>query len=295
MTAIFDSAAGAPHEEPELDADQVGTGPAAATTGDAKALGQARLEEIGSFVRFAAKTIRSIPTAVRLYPSEVARQASRLITENSLVILFMLFMMGAVLGLTAHFLFTSIGIDSYIAAVNSVGGMRGIIQVVFGWIVAAKVGCGIVAEIGAMRISEEIDAMEVMGIRSIPYLASTRLVAAMFVMPMLFITALSVNFIAGYLFNVTLLNTVSSGGFGYFLFLFQNLKDFFIAMFWGTFLGTIIVLVATYYGYTAKGGPVGVGRNTAQSMLVNLVLVSMIGMALVQLFYGNDPNAPIGN
>ena len=50
--------------------------------------------------------------------------------------------------------------------------------------------------------------------------------------------------------------------------------------------------MATYFGYTAKGGPVGVGRNTAQSMLVNLVLVCIIGMVLVQLFYGNDPNAP---
>jgi len=257
--------------------------------------GQDQIEEVGNFVDFALKTIRSVPTAIRLYPSEVVRHASRLIIENSVVILFMLFMMGAVLGLTAHVLFTSIGIDSYIAAVNSVGGMRGIIQVVFGWIVAAKVGCGIVAEIGAMRISEEIDAMEVMGVRSIPFLASTRLIAAVCVMPMMFITALSVNFVAGYLFNVSLLNTVSPGGFSYFLFLFQNFKDFWISMVWGTFLGTIIVLVATYYGYTAKGGPVGVGRNTAQSMLVNLVLVSMIGMALVQLFYGNDPNAPIGN
>jgi phospholipid/cholesterol/gamma-HCH transport system permease protein len=253
------------------------------------------LDGIGDFVEFSGKAFREIPTAIRLYPAEVVRHAADLFRSNALVVLGMLFMMGAVLGLTANFLFESIGIDSYIAAVNSVGGMRGIIQVVFGWVVAAKVGCGIVAELGAMRISEEIDAMEVMGIRSIPYLVSTRLAAGALVMPLLFVSAMSVNFFAGYLFNVRLLDTVSSGGFSYFLFLFQNMRDFIISVVWGTFLGVVILLVASYFGYTAKGGPVGVGRNTAQSMLVNLVLVSMIGMTLVQLFYGNSPNAPIGN
>lgn len=250
---------------------------------------------LGDFVEFSGKAFRQIPTAIRLYPAEIVRHAADLFRSNALVVLGMLFMMGAVLGLTANFLFESIGIDSYIAAVNSVGGMRGIIQVVFGWVVAAKVGCGIVAELGAMRISEEIDAMEVMGVRSVPYLVSTRIAAGALVMPLLFVSAMSVNFFAGYLFNVRLLQTVSSGGFSYFLFLFQNLRDFIVSVVWGTVLGVVILLVACYFGYNAKGGPVGVGRNTAKSMLVNLVLVSLIGMALVQLFYGNSPNAPIGN
>lgn len=254
-----------------------------------------RLDKVGDFVAFGLEAIREIPLAIRLYPSEIMRHCGVLVRQNSLVVLFLLFMLGAVLGLTAHFLFTSIGIDSYIAAVNSVGGMRGIIQVVFGWIVAAKVGCGIVAELGAMRISEEIDALEVMGIRSVAYLVSTRIVATALVMPLLFIVALSVNFFAGYLFNVEFLNTVSSGGFEYFLFLFQNGKDFVICVVWSFLLSLMLVIVSCYYGFTAKGGPVGVGRNTAQSMLVNLVGISILSMMLVQLFYGNDPNAPIGN
>lgn len=250
---------------------------------------------LGDFVEFSAKVFREIPYAIRLYPSEIMRLTSAMVRENAAVILGLLFMMGAVMGLTASFLFSSIGIDSYVAAVNSVGGMRGIIQVVFGWVVAAKIGCGIVAELGAMRISEEIDAMDVMGVRSVPYLVSARVVAGAVSMPLLFITGLAVNFMAGYLFNVSLLNTVSGGGFSYFLFLFQNLRDFLIAMFWGTFLGTSIVLVACYFGFYVSGGPVGVGRATAKSMLVNLVMVSGIAMVLVQLFYGNSPNSPIGN
>lgn len=253
------------------------------------------LEGIGQFLAFIGQAIREIPLAIRLYPAEIMRHASILAIQNAAVILFMLFMLGGVLGLTAHFLFSSIGIDSFIAAVASIGGLRGIMQVVFGWIVAAKVGCGIVAELGAMRISDEIDALEVMGIRSVPYLASTRIVAAMLVLPLLFVIGMAVNFGAAYLFNVGLLDTVSPGGFMYFLFLFQNLRDFTLAIVWATTIGMIIVAVACYFGFTAGGGPVGVGRNTAQSMLVNLVLVSLLGMVLIQLFYGNNPNAPIGN
>jgi len=254
-----------------------------------------RLEKIGEFVDFMLQVFREIPLAIRLYPSEIMRHCGALIRQNSAVIMFMVFMLGAVLGLTAHFLFTSIGIDSYIAAVNSVAGVRGIVQVIFGWIVAAKVGCGIVAELGAMRISEEIDALEVMGVRSVAFLASTRVVAGVIVLPLLFMIGLAVNFAAGWLFNVEFLNTVSSGGFEYFLFLFQNGRDFAIAVMWAFLLSLMLVLVSCYFGFTAKGGPVGVGRNTAQSMLVNLVGISILSMMLVQLFYGNDPNAPIGN
>jgi phospholipid/cholesterol/gamma-HCH transport system permease protein len=254
-----------------------------------------RMESTGEFVEFAMATFKEIPTAIRLYPDEIMRHCGAMIRSNAVVVTFMLFMMGAVMGLTAHFLFSNIGIDSYIAAVNSVAGVRGICQVVFGWIIAAKLGCGIVAELGAMRISDEIDALEVMGIRSIPFLASTRVIAAVLVLPVLFVIGLLVNFWAGWLFNVELLATVSSGGFEYFLYLFQNVRDFMIAIVWAGILGLTIVVVACFFGYTASGGPVGVGRNTAQSMLVNLVLVSIIGMMLVQLFYGNDPNAPIGN
>lgn len=265
------------------------------TATGASAPGEERLESVGGFVEFILQVFREIPTAVRLYPAEIMHHCGAQIRQNFLVAIFMLFMMGAVMGLTANFLFASIGIDSLIAAVNSVAGLRGMCQVVFGWIIAAKLGCGIVAELGAMRISEEIDALEVMGVRSVPYLASTRVIAAGITMPLLFVVGLLVNFGAGWLFNVELLNTVSSGGFEYFLYLFQNGKDFTIAMVWALVLGVMIVVVACYFGYTASGGPVGVGRATAQSMLVNLVLVSIVGMVLVQLFYGNSPNAPIGN
>jgi phospholipid/cholesterol/gamma-HCH transport system permease protein len=246
------------------------------------------LESAGELVSFAARAVREMPAAIRLYPSEVFRQAGLFIRSNAAVVLFMLFMLGALMGITGSFLFEGIGLDSYVSAINSIPLMRGVIEIVFGWILAAKAGCGIVAEIGAMRISEEIDAMEVMGIRSIPYLVGTRLAAALVVLPFLFVSALVVHFFAAKLFFVDLLNTVSAGGFDNVLFLLQSPRDLMVAMLWGTIVGFIVIVVATYFGYTASGGPVGVGRATAQAMLVNLVLISITALLIAQIFYANS-------
>jgi phospholipid/cholesterol/gamma-HCH transport system permease protein len=248
----------------------------------------APFEQAGELVAFAIRAVREVPVAVRLYPSEVFRQAALLIRSNALVVLFMLFMLGALIGITGTFLFEGIGLESYVSAINGGPLFRGVIQIVFGWILAAKAGCGIVAELGAMRISEEIDAMEVMGIRSIPYLVGTRLAASVLVLPFLFVAALGVHFIAARLFFVDMLDAVSSGGFEYVLFLTHNQRDLAIAVGWATLIGLIVTTVATYYGYTAKGGPVGVGRNTAQAMLVNLVLISVVSMIVAQIFYANE-------
>jgi phospholipid/cholesterol/gamma-HCH transport system permease protein len=248
---------------------------------------RAPFEDAGTLVAFGLRVLRELPATVRLYPSEVLRQCGLLIRSNALVVLFMLFMLGALLGITGTFLFEGIGLESYVAAIPAVPLMRGVVEIVFGWVLAAKAGCGIVAELGAMRISEEIDAMEVMGVRSIPYLVGTRVMASLIVLPFLFVTSLGVFFVSSKLFFVDFLSSVSSGGFFYVLFLFQSPRDFLVALTWGTVVGFVVTVVACYYGYTASGGPVGVGRSTAQAMLVNLVLISVIAMIMAQIFYAN--------
>lgn len=248
---------------------------------------RAPFEDAGSLVAFGLRVVRELPAAVRLYPAEVLRQCGLLIRSNALVILFMLFMLGALLGITGTFLFEGIGLESYVAAISSVPMMRGVVEIVFGWVLAAKYGCGIVAELGAMRISEEIDAMDVMGVRSLPYLVGCRVVAALVVLPALFVAALGIHFVASKLFFVNLLSSVSDGGFDYVLFLLQSPRDFLVAVLWGTVTGFIVTVVACYYGYNASGGPVGVGRATAQGMLVNLVLISVTAMVMAQIFYAN--------
>jgi len=250
-------------------------------------------EQAGELLGFAFRAVREMPVAMRLYPSEVFRQAGLVIRSNAIVVFFMLFMLGALLGISTTFLFEGIGLESYVGAVPSMT-MRGVTEIVFGWVLAAKAGCGIVAELGAMRISEEIDAMEVMGVRSMPFLVGTRVLAAVMVLPFMFATALCVLFVGSRLFMVDFLDAVSPGGFTNALFLMQDGHDLAFAIFWGTLVGFIVTVVACYYGYTVSGGPVGVGRNTAQSMLVNLVLISLTSMILAQVFYANVFNEAFG-
>lgn len=253
------------------------------------------VEDIGGLVKFSGQTLREIPVAVRLYPSEILHQAGRLVRENALLAIFMIFMLGLLYGLTLHHMFANLGITSYQGGQAAVATMRGPAHTPFGWIVAAKVGCGLVAEIGAMRVSEEIDAMEVMGVRPIAYLASTRVVAGLVVFPFIWISSVWAEFIGQYLVNAKFLDSVSPGGYFDILFLMHNSKDLMFSTAWATLMVMAIMLVGCYYGYSAKGGSLGVGHNTARSMLINMVVISVLATAMVQLFYGNAPNAAIGN
>ena len=252
------------------------------------------LTESGDLLGFGIRVIREIPVAIRLYPAEIGRQMGLLVRSNGLVVLAMLVMLGALLGITGTVLFEGLGLESYVAAMPAMPLMRGIAEIVFGWILAAKAGCGIVAELGAMRISEEIDAMEVMGVRPIPYLIGTRVVAAAVVLPFLFVAGLKVFFLSAKFFYVDFLHTVSAGGYSNVLYLLQSPRDLFIAILWGTVVGITVTIVSCYYGYNAKGGPVGVGRGTAQSMLVNLVLISLIAMLMAQIFYAQNLGEAFG-
>jgi phospholipid/cholesterol/gamma-HCH transport system permease protein len=159
---------------------------------------------------------------------------------------------------------------------------------------AAKVGTGIVAELGAMRISDEIDALEVMGVDSMTFLCATRLLAAWIVLPFMYISAVGVAFFASYLAVVKQVASVSAGGYFLIFWEYQNPTDYLYSLIKGMMMATAIVLVGCYYGYNASGGPVGVGTATAKSMVVNLVLVNLIGMMGTQVFWGANPRAPIG-
>ena len=172
--------------------------------------------------------------------------------------------------------------------------LRELVPYAFGYMMAAKVGTGLVAEIGSMRISDEIDALEVMGIDSILFLCATRLLAAWIVLPFVYMAAVGAGFFASYLAIVQQIGEVSSGGYFLISWMFQNPPDFVYSVVKGMAMATAIVLVGCYYGYTASGGPVGVGAATAKSMVLNIVLVHLIGMLGTQLFWGANPRAPIG-
>ncbi len=225
---------------------------------------------------------------------EALRQSGILIVSSTLIIISLMFVLGLQCGIEGAYFLEAQGAPAYSGVFTAWCDLREITPYAFGYMMSAKVGTGIVAELGAMRISDEIDALEVMGIDSITFLCATRLLAAWLVLPFMYLAGIGAAFLASYIAVVQQVGTVSSGGYLLIFWQFQNPPDFVYSLIKAMFMATAIVLVGCYYGYNASGGPVGVGTATAKSMVLNIVLVHLIGMLGTQIFWGANPRAPIG-
>jgi phospholipid/cholesterol/gamma-HCH transport system permease protein len=254
------------------------------------------LASSGEIANFTARVFGEVwSLRVMRFFGETLRQAGILIVYSTLVIWGLVFITGlGTCGIEGAYFTESTGAPAYAGVFAAWCNLREAVPYAFGYMMSAKVGTGIVAELGAMRISEEIDALEVMGVNSITFLCTTRLLAAWIVLPFMYIGAIGVAFLASYIAIVQQIGYVSSGGYLLVFWQFQNAPDLLFSLIKGMAMATTIVLVACYYGYNASGGPVGVGTATAKSMVLNLVFVTLIGMFGTQVFWGGNPRAPIG-
>ena len=225
---------------------------------------------------------------------EALRQSGILIISSTMVIWGLVFITGLECGIEGAYFNRAVGAPAYAGVFAAWCDLRELVPYAFGYMMSAKVGTGIVAELGSMRISDEIDALEVMGIDSVLFLCATKLLAAWMVLPFMYMAAVGAGFFASYLAVVKQIGEVSSGGFFLIFWMFQNPPDLLYSVIKGMVMATFIVLVGCYYGYHAGGGPVGVGTATAKSMVLNIVLVHVIGMLGTQVFWGANPRAPIG-
>jgi phospholipid/cholesterol/gamma-HCH transport system permease protein len=253
------------------------------------------LASTGDIAKFCGRVLRDVyGLRVFRFFGEALRQAGILILSSTIVIWGLVFIIGLQCGIEGAYFNRSVGAPAYAGVFSAWCDLRELVPYAFGYMMAAKVGTGIVAELGSMRISDEIDALEVMGIDSMTFLCATRLLAAWLVLPFMYIAAVGAGFFASYLAVVQQIGEVSSGGFFLIFWMFQNPPDLLYSVIKGMVMATCIVLVGCYYGYNAGGGPVGVGTATAKSMVLNIVLVHLIGMLGTQLFWGANPRAPIG-
>jgi phospholipid/cholesterol/gamma-HCH transport system permease protein len=249
----------------------------------------------GDIVKFCSRVVGEVyGLRVFRFFGEALRQAGILILSSTLVIWGLIFIIGLQCGIEGAYFNRAVGSPAYAGVFAAWCDLRELVPYAFGYMMAAKVGTGIVAEIGSMRISDEVDALEVMGISSMTFLCATRLLAAWMVLPFMYLAGIGAGFFASYLAVVEQIGEVSSGGFLLIFWMFQNPPDLLFSVIKAMFMATAIVLVGCYYGYTASGGPVGVGTATAKSMVLNIVLVHLIGMLGTQIFWGANPRAPIG-
>jgi phospholipid/cholesterol/gamma-HCH transport system permease protein len=253
------------------------------------------IEGTGEIAKFGGRMFADILSGrVMRFFGEALRQCGILIIGSTIVIWGLVFITGLECGIEGAYLLRAQGAPPYAGVFSAWCDLRELVPYAFGYMMAAKVGTGLVAEIGSMRISDEIDALEVMGIDSMLFLCATRLLGAWMCLPFIYITALGAGFFASYLSVVQQIGDVSSGGYFLIFWMFQNPPDLIYSATKAMVMATAIVIVGCYYGYRVRGGPVGVGTATAKSMVLNLVLVHLIGMLGTQLFWGANPRAPIG-
>src|SRR3977135_376465 len=184
------------------------------------------IASFGDIAKFAARLFRDIFTLrVFRFFGEALRQAGILILGSALVSWGLAFILGLQCGIEGAYFSRSVGAPANSGVFAAWCDLREIIPYAFGYMMSAKVGTGLVAEIGAMRITDEIDALEVMGISSMTSLCATRLLAALIVLPFLYVAGVGAGFFASYLAVVQQIGEVSSGGFFLIFWMLRNRTD----------------------------------------------------------------------
>jgi phospholipid/cholesterol/gamma-HCH transport system permease protein len=263
--------------------------------------GRSALEAYGDQLLFYLKALIAVPTTIRKYPREVFNTLAEvafgaggltLIAGSAGVIAFMAFFAGTEVGMQGYASLSQIGVAKFSAFISAYFNTREVAPLVSSIALAATVGCGYTARLGAMRISEEIDALEVMGIPSLQFLVTSRMVAAFIAVIPLYIVALCASYLSPRLI-VTLIYGQSPGTYDHYFLQFLPPIDMFWSFLKLLFLAVAVILIHCYYGYTASGGPAGVGRAVGQAIRTSIVTIVVADFFLSFAIWGSTTTVRI--
>jgi phospholipid/cholesterol/gamma-HCH transport system permease protein len=256
------------------------------------------LDAFGRMVWFIVSCTAEMGLTLRRYRAETLRLIAQIgmgtgalaVVGGTVVIVAFVTLTGASLVAIQGFAsLGNIGVGVFTGFFAALVNVRIAAPVVSGIALAATVGAGATAELGAMRISEEIDALEVMGVRSIAFLASTRIVAAIVVILPLYGLAMIMSFVSPQVVTTAMYGQ-SSGTYNHYFRTFLRPEDVFWSFVEAVAIALVVMSTHCYYGYTATGGPVGVGEAVGRSMRFSLAAVVVVAMLASLALYGVDPN-----
>jgi phospholipid/cholesterol/gamma-HCH transport system permease protein len=251
---------------------------------------------IGRQARFHRDAVRLVPHAVTSYRGEIRRLLGEVslgsgalaaIGGTVVIISFMTIAIGFEIGLQGYSQLSTIGVSALSGFTSAYINTREGAPLISAIALIATVGGGFTAQLGAMRVSEEIDALEVMAVRSLSFLVSTRIVAGLIAVIPLYTLALIMTY-AATKFVTTTMNGQSNGTYMHYFQVFLDPKDILISMVKLTVMAVAIILIHCYYGFSASGGPVGVGVAVGRAVRTSLITVMMIDLLLTIALYGNS-------
>ena len=253
---------------------------------------------IGEQTQFFGMTLRSIGDAFAHYKTEIVRLIAQMslgtgalavIGGTVVIVGFLTLSTGALIAVQGYNSLANVGVEALTGFVSAFVNVRLIAPLTAGIALAATIGAGATAQIGAMRISEEIDALEVMGIRSVAYLASTRVVAGVVVVIPLYCVAVLMSFLAARA-GTTLVYGQSVGVYDHYFNTFLNPYDLIWSFLQAILMATVIMLIHTYFGYTAAGGPAGVGEAVGRAVRASLIAATYVCVGAALAIYGQTGN-----
>ena len=201
------------------------------------------------------------------------------------VIFSMSFFTGANVGLQGYAGLEQIGAEAFTGLVGSFANTREVTPLIAGVAFAAQVGAGFTAELGAMRISEEIDALEVMSVRPLSYLVGTRVLAALIAIIPLYLVSLFASFFATKLVTTEFFG-LSPGVYDYYFRLYLPPIDILYSCIKAGVFAVLVALIHCYYGFYASGGPAGVGVAVGRAIRLSIVAVVVFNLVLSLVFWG---------
>jgi phospholipid/cholesterol/gamma-HCH transport system permease protein len=257
---------------------------------------------VGSQAQFYFTTLGSVADAAVRYRIETLRLVAQMslgtgalavIGGTIAIVGFLNISTGALPGVIGYNQFADMGIEALTGFGSALFNVRLVAPLTAAWGMSATIGAGATAQLGAMRINEEIDALEVMGIRSIAYLSSTRVVAGVFVVIPLYCVAVLMAFLSARVVTTAMYGQ-STGVYDHYFNTFLIPTNIIWSFVLAISMTVVIMLVHTYYGFTATGGPAGVGEAVGRSVRTSLVVSSFVVVLASLALYGQSGNFHVG-
>ena len=258
-------------------------------------------EQAGEQLVFWWDVVRHIPFTIRQY----GKQIGMILAELSLgtgvfivgggvvgVVILLSTLTGSEVGFEGHNGLSVIGLAPLTGFVSAYLNTREMAPVVASLGFAARIGCGFTSRLGAMRISEEIDALESMAIRPVPFLVTTRLLAGMAMVLPLYLIGLVGTYVATD-FMVTVFFGQSHGTYQHYFQAFVSPVDVLYSAIKVVVLTSVVTLIHCYYGFTASGGPEGVGKATGRAIRASIIAITVLDIIMTLTLWGADKQAVI--
>lgn len=253
-----------------------------------------RLEGLGQQMLFYVRVFKAMPMTVRKYNKEVVRLLAEVALGSGAlaviggtvgVIVALTFFTGTEVGLQGYAALDQLGTAALAGFISAYFNTREIAPIVTGIALAATVGCGFTAQLGAMRISEEVDALEVMAIPSMPFLVATRVIAGLIAVLPLYVVGLLSSYFASRLV-ITQLQGQSTGTYDHYFNTFLPPGDVLWSFGKVIIFAVVVILIHCYYGYYASGGPAGVGVAVGRAVRTSIVAVNVVDLLASMAIWG---------